>query len=337
LDSGGSATLSLDEIEGARAGFEADSVGTSTGVGAAVIQDRRMRGATVQVGDIVLRNQTIVMRPYPPEIPEMDCVFGIGLLRDYIVQFDYTTPEVRFFALLGFKPSPRAVSIPFKIDRNIPIADATFTLANQDQVRGSVVLDTGAGYYSAVFSPAFDAQQHLLTRIGTFARRPDRAKGTGGEVELLAARLSSIELGAIRVNEPIVGVIRTASAGFPWDGLLGAGFFRRFVATFDYSRQQLWLEPNATIGERQPFDASGVGFRRDEQNEYVVDVLIPDSAAAADLLEGDVLVSIDDRSAGALTRKELAQILNRPAATCVLTIRRKGELTRVTLKLRERL
>jgi Aspartyl protease len=124
-----------------------------------------------------------------------------------------------------------------------PIAEATFTLANQEQVRASVVLDTGAGYYSAVFGPAFDARNHLLSRIGTFARRPDRAKGTGGEVELLAARLNRIELGPTRLNGPIVGVIRTASAGFPWDGLLGAGFFRRFVATFDFSRQQLWLEP----------------------------------------------------------------------------------------------
>jgi S1-C subfamily serine protease len=95
--------------------------------------------------------------------------------------------------------------------------------------------------------------------------------------------------------------------------------------------------PNATLGERQPFDASGVGFRRDQNDEYVVDLLVPGSAAAADLREGDVLVSIDDRSAVTLTRKQLALILSGRDTTCALTIRREGELRRVTLKLRERL
>src|SRR5947209_16716974 len=151
VDSGGSAVFSLDEQEGRRAGFKADSSGTSAGVGSGIVADTRLRGATIRLGDVTIDNQTIVMRPYPPEIPEMDCIVGLGVLRDYAVQFDYVTPAIRLYRAAEFQAPAGVTPIPFRLDRNNPIADVPVTLAGRGELQGALMLGTGASHYRGVF------------------------------------------------------------------------------------------------------------------------------------------------------------------------------------------
>lgn len=42
----------------------------------------------------------------------MDCVFGLGLLQDYVVEFDYLAPRLRIFGAANFQPAATAVAIP---------------------------------------------------------------------------------------------------------------------------------------------------------------------------------------------------------------------------------
>lgn len=152
-----------------------------------------------------------------------------------------------------------------------------------------------------------------------------------------AARTPSLELGHVRVGDSVVGIIHTESPGFPWEGVLGAGFLRRFTATFDYSRLQLWLTPNAAFAEQQLFDASGVGFERNAGGRHMVEVVMPDSPASESLREGDMLISIDGQDADGLMPRQIVDILSRPRQLCVLKILRGDEVRTVTLRLRQRL
>jgi hypothetical protein len=298
-----------------------------------------MSGATLQIGAATVRDQTVVMRPYPAEVPEMDCIIGLGPLKAYVVEFDYGTPELRLFDAKSFKPSEDAATISFRIDRSIPIADVSVTFEDGYKVTASMALDTGAGFYAGVLMPRFVQEHRVMEYVDKTARRPDRPSGTGGELSILSTRPSKLGLGSIEMNGPVVGMIETESAGIFWDGLLGAGFFRRFTAAFDLSRGQLHLMPTSASGNPQVFDASGVGFRRNVgDGTYAVDmVLRATPAAAAGLQEGDVLESIDGIAAKKLDPIEIAQRLSRAGQPCELSLQRGGDVRRVTLHLMKRL
>jgi hypothetical protein len=336
LDSGGSSVLSLDEKKAAAAGFRADETGTSAGAGPTVIRDQRLHGATVQVGGLALPPRTIVMRRFPAEVPEMDCVMGASLLQDYVVQFDYVTPAVRLLDPTSFKRDPNAFSIAFRMERSNPIADITFVLDDSRRVLASVILDTGAAFYSAALTSTF-INKELLKPALTRTARPAERSNDG--LSVLAARPVRIEAGPVRLAFPVIALIESESAGLPLDGVLGAGFFRRFTATFDYTRRELLLTPNAGFSDEHLFDASGLGFRKDaESGNLIVNLVLPESPAAmADLREGDVLLTIDGARGETLTPVDARKRLSGSDALCVLTISRNGVRHLIQLQLRKRL
>ena len=112
VDSGGSWVFSIDRKKALQAGLRPNATGSIAGAGAEVVEDQRVRGATAEIGSLALRDVTLVMVDIPKVVPDMDCVFGLGLLHDYVVEFDYLTPALRIFNADTFRPSPDAVSLP---------------------------------------------------------------------------------------------------------------------------------------------------------------------------------------------------------------------------------
>src|SRR5207245_878161 len=121
-------------------------------------------------------------------------------------------------------------------------------------VQPRLILDTGASSYSAVLMKPFIDVHSILSRAGRVVPEVSHTPG----LLLSAARGGSLTLGAALVSDPVIGFVLSSSAGMIEDGLVGAGFFRRFTATFDYTRKQLWLVPNRRLNEPQVFDASGL-------------------------------------------------------------------------------
>ena len=336
LDSGGSSVFSLDAKKGAAAGFKPDGVGHSAGAGPEVVADQRMHGATVRIGSVPLADRTIIMRSFPEEIPEMDCVMGVSLLKAYVVEIDYVTPQVRLFTAGQFRPDSTTRSIPFRIERSNPIGDIAIVFDDSHRVTASVILDTGAAYYSAALTAAFIGKNNVRTPALKTARP---VNGSDGGFSISAIRAARIEAGSSRTLAPVVGLIESQSAGLPWDGVLGTGFFRQFTATFDYGSQILFLKPNSRFGEHQPFDGSGLGVRKDSGGKnYVVATILPDTAASsADLRKGDVLVSIDGVEASKLTPAEIRRLLSGSDVRRILKAERSGKVHQVPLLLHERL
>jgi hypothetical protein len=318
--------FSIDRKKALQAGLQPNATGSIAGVGPEVVEDQRVRGVTAEIGSLALRDMTLVMVDIPKVVPDMDCVFGLGLLHDYVVEFDYVTPA---------RHSPAAVSLPFELDRfRNPHLTGRVRLGTDESVAGDFMLDTGGGYYSVVVTKPFIDANHLQERVGTVV--PQVADTPG--LVLAAARPAAMTVGPFEVAGPIAALILTRSRGIIEDGLIGTGFLRRFAVTFDYTRKQVWLEPNHRLHEQQPFDASGLEFRRNGDDAYAVAAVASGSPGdKAGLHTGDVLTQIDEHDARDLTLGEIKALMSRPGVICMVKINRQGIARAVTVALTIRL
>jgi hypothetical protein len=335
VDSGGSWVFSIDRKKALQAGLQPNATGSIAGVGPEVVEDQRVRGVTAEIGSLALRDMTLVMVDIPKVVPDMDCVFGLGLLHDYVVEFDYVTPALHIFNADTFRHSPAAVSLPFELDRfRNPHLTGRVRLGTDESVAGDFMLDTGGGYYSVVVTKPFIDANHLQERVGTVV--PQVADTPG--LVLAAARPAAMTVGPFEVAGPIAALILTRSRGIIEDGLIGTGFLRRFAVTFDYTRKQVWLEPNHRLHEQQPFDASGLEFRRNGDDAYAVAAVASGSPGdKAGLHTGDVLTQIDEHDARDLTLGEIKALMSRPGVICMVKINRQGIARAVTVALTIRL
>jgi hypothetical protein len=333
LDSGGSWVFRLDTAKALAAGLTPNSTGTNTGPGPGVQQDQRVQGVTAQLGSLVLPNLTIVLTALPEIVPDMDCVLGLGLLQDHVVQFDYAKPELRVFEAASFQPPPKATAVPFELDRNrLPYIQTTLRLAGDDTVAATLILDTGASYYGAVLTKSFVDKQNVRRLAGPVVAEVSHTPG----LALSAARLGALRVGSFEMRGPIVALLDNPSAGPIHDGLLGAGFFKHFIATFDFGRRQLWLEPTSPLPDRQMFDASGVTFAHAPNGRYRVDEVLAGSPAAdAGIQKNDILVSLDGQDARELTIGAIKESLRASGAIRKFVLIRGDTPHTITVRLKE--
>jgi hypothetical protein len=332
-DSGGSRVLSLDLAKALNAGLQPNSQGTAAGVGPDVIRDQRVRGVAVAIGPVVLQDITIVLVQRPTVVPDIDCVLGLGLLPEFAVEFDYLTPAVRLIPAARFRPAATAIAIPIAIDRNAtPSTKGRLQIGTADNVDVTLMVDTGASYYDLVLLKPFIESHHLANRIGTMVPRFSDTPG----MTITATRAATLSVGPFEISGPVAALISTGSSGtFSVDGLLGTGFLRRFKVTFDYSHQQVWLEPNGRPLGPQVFDASGIEVRPTEAHEFAIVAVAPDSAAAAaNLRVGDVLKEIDGRRTRDMTLGDIQAAFSRAGVTCTVQIERGTHVDKATLQLR---
>ena len=326
LDSGYSALLALDRAKAVRAGLidgSASALPTLT--------------TAVALGSSGLANQSVMIRDLPAEAPDMDCIMGVGLLRAYVVEFDYDHARVRLEPRASFHPSESREVIPlvFRTNPNVPFVKMDVTLPDGSHQAAQVVVDTGASYYAGVFVSG--AAERLRASHVSTAEPPQAPDSSKPGLAFVAARPRAITVGPFTLAQPVIALVSAGLGGGMDDGLLGNGFLRRFTVAFDFEGRRLYLTPNTHFGELQPFDSSGVAFRREPEG-FVVDRVLPDSPAArAGLRPGDRLVQIDGRRTNGLTVVRLRELLSRPDATCQLDIRRDNRTLRIVIKEEHRL
>jgi hypothetical protein len=333
LDSGGSWVFAMDTAKALAAGLTPNASGSHAGVEPEIRVDQRVQGMTAELGGLVLPNLTIVLRSIPDVVPDMDCVFGLGILQNHVAQFDYAKPELKLFDAASFQPSAKATALPFEIDRfRNPYVMTSVQFSGDDSAAASLILDTGASYYGVVLMKRFVDEQEVRRRTGRVVAQASHTPG----LALSATRLPSLRIGSFEMRGPIAALIDTASAGATHDGLIGAGILRHFTVAFDYGRRQLWLEQTSPFPAQQAFDASGVEFAHAPNGRYRVhDVIAGTPAADAGIQKGDVLVSLDGRDARELTIGAIKEALRTSGATRTFVLMRGDDPVTITVLLKE--
>ncbi len=330
LDTGFSALFTLDKRLAGRAHLTPGPASATPDGRPAAPGDVEAR-ATVDIGGVLLRDHVVTLRAYPPEAPDMQCTMGAAVLRDYIVEFDYTRPRVRLYKHDEFR-ARAAVELPLTVLRNTAFTTVAFELDDGSRHVVDLVVDTGASYFSVVLSPVA-VEREQVASLTPVARWP-----SAGRLQPRAVRMRSVTLGPFTARGQVAALLDGPLPGIH-DGLLGTGFWRQFTVAIDFNGAKLYLTPNAQYGKPQSFDSSGVAFRPvSDPAGFVAAVVVPDTPAArADIRPGDRLLKIDGTRADRVTGVALRDMLSQPGATVRLELTRGGEEISTTIRLEDRL
>jgi S1-C subfamily serine protease len=165
----------------------------------------------------------------------------------------------------------------------------------------------------------------------------------GGPSRSYVARLPSLKLGDVQVSGPVAGLSEDKGGSISdpnYEGNIGGGLLKRFVVTFDYAHQMMYLRPIAPPPvDAGRFDRSGMWINSGPNGYVVTDVATNGPADQAGIKVGDVITRLD----GAAPRFDGlsdARILlrARPAGTRVeIELKRGTEVRKTALVLRDQI
>jgi len=289
----------------------------------------------------------------------MHGILGADLFRSFVVTIHSDSRVLELADPATYRPptGKRWASLPLTLDRDkaYVMADVELLSAGLEATSGSatkvgpevgplplrLVLDTGAGHALSLETSA-DARLHLPA----MRLRTDLGRGLSGLVSGWLGRVASVRLGRYRLPQVLTSFPdssqvheRLTGAARGRQGNLGYEMLKRFTTVIDYPHQRLLLRPLANW--REPFEhdmcgldllATGPDFRR-----YVVLRVEPGSpAAAAGIVEGEELLSLNFLPASAYSLTDLSRLLHsRDGLVLFLLLRRpdgENHVARVQLK-----
>ena len=255
-----------------------------------------------------------------------DCVLGLPLFAQYVVEIDYTKRLITLYdpGSFQYRGSGRAVPLQVAVP---PTVEAGVITPDGRTVKATVALDLGSDAILD-FQPTFQSEHHIM-QAGQ-AEVPIDEIGLSGEFHMSIVRLPSVEFAGYKLEKPLVAFMHTApgpslSAN---DGYIGNSLLHRFTVTFDYSRERVIFEPNSSFGD--PFKGNMTGIKVDPESDVargfeVVYVEERSPAEKAGVQTGDRIVEINGVRSSTLVFESFREMFAVEGATFALKIERDGK------------
>jgi PDZ domain/Aspartyl protease len=269
---------------------------------------------------------------------EVDGIIGSRLFDDFVVLVDYQHASMSVYSPMQYHPPTKEVPLPVRVDQHgFQFIDVTVALPGVAPITGEYLIDSGANSYLDIYKPFCDEHQlpppamKLLNAPGTSA---------GATTQSRDGRADRIEVGSFSVRNPPISFGEDTAglmASKDHAGLIGAAFLQRFTVVYDSPGKRIFLAPNHSYGDPSPYDQSGLRIRAEGESfhKFVVGRVLPGSPAAeAGIEPGDIIESLDRKSANEMTLTQLQSMLTRPNQRYYVGIVRKKSRLRVNLQLR---
>ena len=264
----------------------------------------------------------------------VDGMVGFELFARFAVQIDYGTKTMTITDFDAFSDRNAGTRIPFKFYDHLPAVDGFI-----DNLPARFDIDTGSRAEVDVTSPF--VKSHKLRGRYQPGISAITGWGVGGASLSYVVRMPSLTLGGVKVPNVVAGLSEAKAGSFSdpsFDGNIGSGLLKRFVATFDYSHQAMYLKPlDPQPTDAGAFDRSGMWINASDAGPVVEQVSPGGPADQAGLIKGDVITAINGK---AFRREELSDVRTMlktlPAgSTAELSIRRNGREQAISVRLRD--
>ena len=177
-------------------------------------------------------------------------ILGHDFFSRFVVRIDYAARRIELFDPATYSYRGPGTEVALWLEAGEPFVLGTLYLAGRT-IPAKLKIDTGSLDLLGL-NGSFVAQTKLIP--DKHLRIPAPGVAVGGMTENFLTLLDSFSIAGFTIARPVTGfssdLTRAGDAG-----TLGAGVLSRFTATFDYSRQRLFLEPN---GSHPTYDASGL-------------------------------------------------------------------------------
>ncbi len=268
-------------------------------------------------------------------------LLGADVFRRWVIEIDYRGRRLALHDPETFSYSGGGAVLPISLDELQKChLEAWITPPGGEPIRADMIVDTGSRGFAG-FNASFTAEHRLLD---AFDRKvlATVGWGVGGEVRHWVGRLDGVRTGPFEFPGLVASFAPPDAGGAHGrtdrSGILGADWLSQFRVFFDYSREQLILEPAGEISGTSEWDASGL-FLESEAPEYrnvrVLSVAADSPANAAGVRMGDSILAVDDRPVAELGLDGVRHELRQAGRSVVLELVRDGETRTVRLLLRE--
>ena len=283
------------------------------GAGNELMTVKQAKIPEVRFGTARLKNLSAVVVALPAAL-ECDGLLGFDLFNRFVTTLDYASKTVTF-SPPGTRPG--GTPVPLRINNSLPEIEASI-----DGIRGWFRLDTGAGDALTLFAPFVEKnklREKYPNRIETIVGR-----GVGGLLKGDMTRMESFTLGGYTIEKLPVDLSRQTGGAFFDEsvaGNVGSTLLKRFVVTFDYSGNRLFLTRGPLF--RAPFELNRSGLSLDfEGGKVSVVAVIPKSPGdEVGLKEGDMVTALDGRPIAEFKPGTVRAALRRkPGSTLKLSV-----------------
>ncbi len=291
----------------------------TTGAGEGVMEGGFVNGVTLDVGNATVKNQLLVVFPLDTmsdiEGVPMPGMVGYETFRRFVTRIDYGAGTLTLIDPAKFDPKDAGTPVKFVFNNHVPEVMGTF-----EGLPAKFDIDTGARTELTVTKPF--AEQHNLR--ATHPKGVDAVDGwgVGGPSTAYVTRGAGMTIGDVDVG-PVVASLATQSkgafAGSDYSGNVGGGILKRFVVTFDYNNQIMYLKPlPRPVADTGTFDRAGMWINRSGTGFKVVDLTKGAPAEKAGLRKDDLIVAVDGTVAESIPLFDLRKRLrNDPVGTVV--------------------
>ncbi|WP_266158093.1 aspartyl protease family protein [Dyella silvatica] len=309
---------------------------TSTGAGDNVAQSGLVDVDSISVGAATLNRQTLTVLQFSNAAEGIDeqGMIGYEFFARFITRVDYDKQQITFIDKKHFDPKDAGTPVSFRFYHQFPEV-----LGFYDGIPGRFGIDTGARNALSLTRP-FTEQGHLRERE-TKGVEALTGWGVGGPTRGYVFQGKHLKLGDVDIAGPLTqfSVDKGGAGGvdaFPNN--VGGGVLKRFVVTFDYDHQLMYLKPIAgKVDDLDTFDRSGMWINQSTQGFKIVDVSKGTPAAEAGLQADDIITAVDGAPVASIKLYDLRKALRNdaPGTTLRLTVSRKNASRDLRLTLRD--
>jgi len=298
-----------------------------TGAGEGVMEGGFVKGVDLEVGAASIRSQLFVVFPLDRlsdiEGVPMPGMVGYETFRRFVTRIDYGARTLTLIDPRHFDPKDAGTPVKFVFNEHIPEVMGTI-----EGLPAKFDIDTGSRAELTVTKP-FAETNHLRAAHPKGVDAVD-GWGVGGPSHGYVTRGREITVGTVKIGnfvESLSTDSKGAFAGNEYSANLGAGILKRFVVTFDYNNQIMYLKPlPAPVADTGTYDRAGMWFNQAGTGFKIVDVTKGGPAEKAGLHKDDVVVAIDGKPVASMRLYDVRlRLRNDPAGTVVSFKIQRGE------------
>ena len=319
----------------AELGIKVEGKAEARGAGDATMESGLARVGEINLGGATIKDQVFVTLAldamYPANGVEMRGMVGYETFRRFVTRVDYGAKTITLIDPKFFDPKDAGQPVKIAFAGNAAIVDGTY-----NGIPAKFQIDTGARSSLTLDAP-FVAANRIAETAGKGVDAVD-GWGVGGPSRAHTVRGGILTIGnGIEVAHPVTGFGTDKAGAFAdpsLSGNIGGGILKRFVITFDYAHNVMYVKPvTGPVADLDTYDRAGTWFNITPDGFKVVAVTTGGPADAAGLKEGDVIVAVDGKAFGTLALPDVRQRLRDDAVGTAVTFSLKsGKDVKIVLK-----